>query len=90
MWTVYVLKSTVDEGYYIGCTGNLEQRLAEHNAGYTVSLKRRRPLTVVYTETYEDKSVAYLREKKLKSFKGSRAFKALLCVGGGVVNRNRL
>ena len=68
-------------GYYIGCTSNIEQRLAEHNKGKTPSLKNRRPLEMVYVEKYDKREDAYKREKQIKSYKGGEAFKKLI-IGG--------
>ncbi len=42
---VYVLESLRDHGHYIGSTYNLKQRLADHNAGKTRSLRARRKLS---------------------------------------------
>jgi len=81
MYTVYVLQSIKDHGYYIGCTTDLERRVSEHNNGKTLSLISRRPLEVIYSEEYSDQKVAYAREKKLKSYKGGEAFKKLISNG---------
>jgi len=37
MFYVYVLQSVVDEGLYIGFTGDLKRRLAEHQDGKSFS-----------------------------------------------------
>jgi len=74
MFTVYVLHSPEHHKIYIGCTSNLEQRFKSHNElgkkGWTI---RFRPWKIVYTETFQTKEEALLREKQLKSAKG-RAF----------------
>lgn len=75
---VYILKSLKDGGYYIGCTTDLERRLLEHNKGKTSSLKNRRPLEIMYSETYNNSKDAYDREKKIKSYKGGSQFKKLI------------
>ncbi|HEY4517240.1 MAG TPA: GIY-YIG nuclease family protein [Candidatus Paceibacterota bacterium] len=33
MYKVYVLENRNDKSWYIGCTEDLERRLAEHNSG---------------------------------------------------------
>lgn len=78
MWKVYILRSEKFRKFYIGCTNNLERRIKEHNSGYNKSTCKYIPFQVVYTESYSDGSVAFLREKKIKSYKGGNAFKKLL------------
>ena len=78
MWKVYILKSKKDFKYYIGSTSNLEERLAKHNSGGNISTKNRRPLVLVYSETYNTKTEALSRERKIKSYKGGQAFKSLV------------
>ncbi len=78
MHSVYILQSLKDGGYYVGCTSNLEERLARHNSGKTKSLRKRRSLKVVYTENYDSVEQAYAREKQIKKYKGGEAFKKLI------------
>jgi len=65
----YILKCS-DDSYYVGVTNNLERRLEEHQEGkntssYTFS---RRPLELVYYDTYIDVNQAIAREKQLKKW----------------------
>ncbi len=91
MWHVYILKSIKDGGYYIGSTGNIEQRLKKHNAGGTISTRNRRPFELIYKELYHTKSEALIRERHIKSYKGGDAFKKLVNrVGTQVVNEGGL
>jgi putative endonuclease len=78
MWYTYILESEKDGNYYTGSTKNLEQRLAKHNAGATVSTKHRRPFKIVYSECFASKSEALKREYQIKRYKGGEAFKKLL------------
>ena len=80
MWNVYVLKSLKDSGYYIGCTSDLSKRLKEHNCGYNISTKNRRPFKLVFYEKHEGQKEAFAREAEIKSYKGGRAFKKLIGV----------
>ena len=82
MYTVYVLKSDIDERYYIGYSNNVEQRLHKHNTGGTKSTRPYRPWKIVYTETFLEKRAAWLRERQIKSYKSGEAFRKL--VRGGV------
>ena len=66
MHYVYILRSKKDKNFYIGCTGNLKRRVAEHNAGYSFSTKHRVPFELVYYEAYISEKDAWIREKDLK------------------------
>ncbi len=66
MWYVYLLQSTLDRGYYIGYTQNIQQRFLEHNAGKTRSIKNRLPMVLIYFESYTEKTLAIKREHELK------------------------
>lgn len=66
---VYILKCS-DHTYYTGVTNNVETRLQYHNEGinkeaYTFT---RRPLTLVYYESFSDYNQAIAREKQLKDW----------------------
>lgn len=66
MHYVYILLCA-NNTYYIGYTNNLEKRIKMHNekkgAKYTKAFG---PCTLVYHETFEDKSAALQREYALK------------------------
>jgi putative endonuclease len=72
MYYFYILQCADDKRYY-GYTNDLKRRLKEHQRGKNISTKRRRPLKVVYYETFDSKDSAEAREKK---FKGGRTRKA--------------
>ena len=80
--SVYVyIVSCADARYYVGTTrGNLEKRIAEHNAGafggYT---KSRRPVKLVYHQAFERITDAVAAERQLKGW--SRAKKEALIKG---------
>ena len=78
MWHVYILKTIDKDWYYIGCTNNLERRLEQHNRGYNKSTRLHTPFEVVHSESYQDRSEAYAREKLLKRYKGGNALKRIL------------
>jgi putative endonuclease len=71
----YVLKSKLDNNFYVGYTTNLKQRLDEHNSGRVKSTKARRPFEVVYYEVCYNQNDALHREKYLKSSYGKRYIK---------------
>ncbi len=75
MHWVYVLRSRVNQNFYIGCTSDLEQRLKSHEAGEVRSTKARRPLDLIYKEEYLDKYEAFKIERFYKTSRGKRLLK---------------
>ena len=81
MYYIYILKCA-DETLYTGITTDLERRIDEHNnsdkaAKYT---RGRRPVFLVYTEKYKDRSAASKREYEIKK-KMTKADKLDLIMG---------
>jgi putative endonuclease len=77
---VYILECA-DKSFYIGVTNDVERRFNEHQNGrneecYTY---KRRPVTLVYYESYRDYKQAIRREKQLKGW--TRAKKIALIRG---------
>ncbi len=72
---VYVLKSLKDNKFYTGYTENLKLRFEEHQKGYVLSTKDRRPFKLVYYESCLDKKDAIHREKYLKTYLGKMFIK---------------
>ncbi|MGV8992342.1 MAG: GIY-YIG nuclease family protein [Thiobacillus sp.] len=78
-WFVYMLRCA-DGTLYTGITIDIPRRLAEHNgegglgARYTRS---RRPVTLVYSESADNRSAASRREAAIKRL--SRPRKLALC-----------
>jgi len=67
MYYVYMVKCS-DNTLYTGIATQLERRIKEHNgsqkgAKYT---RARRPVKLVYSEEYEDRSSASKREYEIK------------------------
>ena len=67
MYYIYIVQC-IDKTLYTGITTDLERRIDEHNhsnkgAKYT---RMRRPVTLVYSEKYPDRSSASKREYFLK------------------------
>lgn len=77
MFYVYLLLSEKDQRTYLGSTDNLERRIGEHNAGKNVSTRIRRPLRLIYKESYSNLSEARAREKYFKSRSGRRELKKI-------------
>jgi putative endonuclease len=69
LYYVYIVKCQ-DDSYYTGVTNNIDRRLDEHNGGtkpdaYTFS---RRPVVLVWFESFTDPSQAIAIEKKIKGW----------------------
>lgn len=79
----YMLKCA-DNTFYIGWTNDLEKRIEAHNAGkgakYT---KPRRPVELVYYETFETKQEAMKREYAMKQLSRAEKEKLLKDEGKG-------
>ena len=65
----YILKCS-DDKYYTGVTDNIERRIWEHQNGidpkcYTYS---RRPVELVYSESFPEVIYAIMREKQIKGW----------------------
>lgn len=78
MYFVYIVKCS-DDTFYTGIAKELERRIEEHNgsdkgAKYT---RVRRPVSLVYSEEYPDRSSASKREYEIKK-KMNRADKLKL------------
>ena len=75
---VYIVRCS-DQTLYTGWTNHLKERIEAHNAGkgakYT---KARRPVELVYFETFEYKSDALKREYQIKQLKKIEKEKLIL------------
>lgn len=79
-WHIYILRCA-DGTLYTGVTTDLARRVSEHNeslkgAKYT---RVRRPVLLVYSEAFEDRSAACVREAAIKKL--SREEKSKLVEG---------
>jgi predicted GIY-YIG superfamily endonuclease len=71
MYYVYSLKCR--NGYYVGCTNNLKNRLKKHQKGYIPATVNRLPIKLDFYFAISNKYKAFEFEKYLKSGSG-RAF----------------
>lgn len=63
---VYILKCK-DNSFYTGWTTDLSKRIQRHNLGLGAKYTRsRRPVELIYFETFENKSEALKREYQIK------------------------
>ncbi len=78
MYHVYVLRSESDGRLYTGVTGDLKRRLGEHKRGKVRSTVRRRPLVLIYSESFESKPTAMQRERFFKTPEGGALKRRLI------------
>lgn len=69
----YIYSLKCKDGYYIGCTENLKERVGRHQNGYVSATARRLPVSLEFYFAIKDKYKAFEFEKYLKSGSG-RAF----------------
>ena len=74
MWYVYILRSLVDKGLYVGSTNNIDRRITEHNSGKVDSTKSRIPFNLEAYIAVKDQVKAIELEQYFKTGSG----KALL------------
>jgi putative endonuclease len=70
---VYVLFSERTQRYYTGQSQDLQNRLSEHNAGETPSIKKGIPWKLVWNKECESRSEALKLENKIKK-RGAKRF----------------
>ena len=71
MYYIYSLKC--QDGYYVGCTDDLKDRIERHKRGQVISTSNRLPIKLEFYFAISDKLKAFQFEKYLKSGSG-RAF----------------
>jgi putative endonuclease len=70
MYYVYALRSTADNGFYIGYSANLRKRFEQHLQGDSLATSYRAPWKLIYYEAYLERADAIRRERYLKSGAG--------------------
>jgi predicted GIY-YIG superfamily endonuclease len=69
----YVYSLKCKDGYYVGCTDNIDERLSRHQKGSVPATANRLPVSLEFYFAIENKYKAFEFEKYLKSGSG-RAF----------------
>jgi putative endonuclease len=72
MWTVYILKCS-DDTFYVGCSGDIKDRLKRHSKGEVKYTSSRLPVQITHLSIFPNKYKAFEFETYLKSGSG-RAF----------------
>jgi len=67
VWNVYILFCD-QKTYYVGLTGNLEQRLLSHKTNQNLATKEFFDIKLVYKEEFSSRKDAERREKQLKKW----------------------
>lgn len=72
LW-VYILECS-DRTLYTGITNNLDRRFEEHQAGINIDSYtfKRRPVSLLFAEEFNDYRLAYEWEKKLKGWSAQK------------------
>ena len=78
MYYVYVLKSLKNGRFYVGYTGDLENRVKEHNRGKTKGNYFNGPFELFYSEGFENIEDARKRERYIKSQKSHKYIESLV------------
>ena len=74
---VYILRCS-DGTLYTGWTNDLKKRLAAHNAGTASKYTRsKRPVEMLWHETYSGKTEALRREAEIKKFSRSEKLRLI-------------
>jgi putative endonuclease len=79
MYFIYILYSVSANKYYVGHTDNLERRLFEHNNGMTrFTSNIASDWNIMYTETFESRTLAAKREREIKARKSRVYIQSLI------------
>lgn len=76
MYYVYSLKCK--DGYYVGCTNDLKDRLSRHKKGSVSATKNRKPLELDFYVAVQDKYTAFKLESYFKCGSGRSFIKTHL------------
>jgi putative endonuclease len=73
IFVVYILFSDACQKFYTGQTADLPNRIEEHNAGETPSIRRCRPWHLIWSREVSSRSEAVQLEAAIKK-RGARRF----------------
>ncbi|OHB16986.1 MAG: hypothetical protein A2544_01235 [Candidatus Zambryskibacteria bacterium RIFOXYD2_FULL_43_10] len=75
---VYILRSSKNGSYYIGCTNSVEKRIIQHNSDRVRSTRAGKPWILLHTEEYSTLAMARRRETQIKRWKSRAAIERLI------------
>ena len=81
MYYTYINKSEKSGQYYIGSTGNVYERLKQHNQGKSKSTRFGRPWKLIFNKEFNTRSEAIKYERYLKSFKKRTQLAKIITAG---------
>ena len=74
-YIVYIIQSEVTKRYYVGQTGDLEQRMFQHNNGQNKSTKHGVPWRLLYAKSFLTRKEAMIRELQVKNRGAARCLR---------------
>jgi putative endonuclease len=75
---IYIIFSNKTNKYYTGYCENIASRLKKHNSKSTISTKSGIPWILVYSEVFETKTEAIIRENQIKRMKSRKYIEELI------------
>ncbi len=78
MYYFYILHSLILDKYYIGHTGELEERLRRHNSNHKGWTGNVNDWEIVYSEEFDAKNLALFREREVKNWKSRKRIERLI------------
>jgi putative endonuclease len=77
--TFYILFSHAADKFYIGHTTEpIYERLRKHNTGHEGFTGKYRDWIIIYSEKYDNKKLAYGREREVKKWKSRKMIERLI------------
>ena len=83
MFHVYIIYSPSLDEYYIGSTGNLQDRLYRHRNSGSKSTKKAKDWELRYSESFQERSMAVRREMEIKKKKDRNYIRFLISTSPG-------
>ncbi len=72
---VYIIESETNLKWYYGQTGNLDQRIINHNEGKSSYTRNKGPWKLIFKRAFETRSEAIKFEAKLKALRNKSYIK---------------
>ena len=80
---VYILYSSPLDEYYVGHSGDIDDRVFRHTNSGSRSTKKATDWKLMYTEVFQSKAAAYQREREIKKKKSRKYIEWLISGGNG-------
>ena len=81
MAAFYILYSDSLDKFYIGHTQeDLDERLRKHNSNHKGFTGKKNDWRIVYSKIFENKSLAYAREREVKAWKSRKKIEKLVAL----------